>query len=113
MRGAAIALLVSQTITTGVTAYFAQRAYWIPYEVGRLLKVVGVSALTYAATALVAPQSLAWTVGLRAALLVVFPLGLLACRFFEPHEWTEIRRLMARMGGAADPQTLSAVPTDL
>ena len=85
MRGAAIALLVSQTVTTGVTAYFAQRAYWIPYEVGRLLKVVGVSAITYAATSLVAPQSLAWTVVLRAALLVVFPLGLLACQIGRAH----------------------------
>ena len=112
MRGAAIALLVSQTVTTVLTAYFAQRAYWIPYEVGRLLKVIVVSAITYAAAAAVAPQSLVWTFALRAVLLVVFPLGLLACRFFEPHEWAEVRKLVARLGRPVDPQTLSAVPTD-
>ena len=112
MRGAAFALLISQTVTTAVTAYFAQHAYWIPYELWRLLKVIVVSVMTYAVTTLVAPQSLVWTVVLRAALLVVFPIGLLACRFFEPHEWTEIRKLAARLRGPADPRAIAAVSID-
>src|SRR5258705_4258085 len=74
MRGAAIALLISQSITTVMTAYFAQQAYWIPYEVARLLKVILIGAVTYGATAMVSLQSLIWTLVLRFALLALFPL---------------------------------------
>jgi O-antigen/teichoic acid export membrane protein len=106
MRGAAIALLISQTLMTGVTTWFAQRTYHIPYETGRLAKVVTASLLTYGAMALVAPASLVWTFIARAALLVVFPAVLMAMRFFHPNEWAEIRRI-------ATPPAFSPVAGDL
>jgi O-antigen/teichoic acid export membrane protein len=116
MRGAAVALLSSQVVATVVTAYFAQRAYWIPYEVARLSKVLGISAFTYLAMAAVASASLWWTLALRAGLLGLFPLGLLVLRFFEPHELAEIRKVVAAIGRRAaqpdEPQTLSTVPMD-
>ena len=116
MRGAALAFFGSQTLTTAVTAYFAQRAYPIPYEVARLSKVLGVGAITYLAMTIASPASLWQTVALRVALAMLFPLGLLVLRFFEPHELAEIRTLVARIGRSAaqpaEPQALSAVPID-
>ena len=103
MRGAALALLGSQLITTAATVYFAQRVYHIPYEVARLAKVLGVSALTYLAMTIATAGSAWWTVGMRAGLIFVFPLGLLALRFFEPHEWADIRKIVSTYGWATVP----------
>jgi O-antigen/teichoic acid export membrane protein len=105
MRGAAVALLGSQILTTAVTVFFAQRVYRIPYEVARLSKVLITSAITYGAMTL-APASSPWqTLAVRAVLMLLFPFGLLVLRFFEPHELTEIRKAVAA-------QTLSALPTE-
>jgi hypothetical protein len=67
--------------------------------------VLGVGALTYVAMTLAAPASAWRTLALRAGLIVLFPVGLLVLRFFEPHELAEIRKLV-------ESQTLSAVQTD-
>jgi len=105
MYGAAVALLVSQIVTTAVTVVFAQRVYRIPYEAMRLSKVLATSAVTYGAMTLL-PSSSPWqTLGVRAVVMLLFPLGLLVLRFFEPHELAEIRK-------AAAAQTLSALPTE-
>ena len=47
--GAALALLISQALTTALMIHLAQRAYRIPYEVGRIVKVVAVGTTTYLA----------------------------------------------------------------
>ncbi len=107
MRGAAIALLSSQIVATAVTAYFAQRAYRIPYEVVRLAKAIGVGAITYVAMAMAAPGSAWQALGWRAAALLLFPFGLFVFRFFEPHEWSEVRKLVTGMGRlATEPRVL-------
>ena len=94
MFGAALALLLSQTLTSAVTLYFAQRAYPIPYELGRLSKASGIAALIYGAMTL-APSASPWqSLVVRTALLALFPLGLLLLRFFHPREIGELRRLM-------------------
>jgi hypothetical protein len=53
---------------------------------------------------------------LRAGLLVLFPLGLLALRFLEPHELAEIRKVVNDIGRRAtqpdESRPLSVVPTD-
>jgi Sec-independent protein secretion pathway component TatC len=81
-------------LTSAVTLYFAQRAYPIPYELGRLSKAGGIAALIYGAMTL-APSASPWqSLVVRAALLTLFPLGLLLLRFFHPREIGELRRLM-------------------
>ena len=105
MRGAALAQLVSQTLATGVTAYFAQRAYRIPYEVGRLSKVAGMGGLTFAVMSAAGTVSAWQTLVIRAGLLVLFPIGLYVLRFFGPREIGELRKFLAS-------RTLSPVPTD-
>lgn len=112
MQGAAMALVGSQILTTAATAYFAQRAYWIPYEGWRLLKVIGVSVSTYLLMTLVAPASLWETTGLRIGVLALFPFGLLALGFFEPHELAELRHAVARAARPRRHDTQTAAPGD-
>ncbi len=109
MRGAAIALIVSQLIATAATTWFAQQAYHIPYETARLAKVVLAAVLAYAAGVAIALPSLVLTVVARAAVvLAVFGAALAAVRFFETHEWAQIKALAARMKGAAMPVASSS-----
>lgn len=103
MFGAAVALLVSQLLTTVLMVYLAQRAYHIPYEAGRLAKVVVVSLSTYAAMRALAPGYSWSAVALRVALLAVFPAGLLAFRFLRPHELADVRKLLASLRRSSEP----------
>ena len=103
MYGAAYALLLSQVLTSGLMAVLAQRAYPIPYERGRLLKVSGVAAVTYAAMVVAAPGSNWRAVFVRIALLACFPAGLLALRFLRPHELADIRKLLAKVRRSGEP----------
>lgn len=113
IRGAALALLTSQIVTTAITAYFAQRAYRIPYETARLAKVSGVSAITYASMVMATSTSTWQTLVVRAGLMALFPAGLLALRFFEHHELAEIRAMVTRLGRTtAKSAGLSVVPMD-
>ena len=100
MHGAAIALIVSQVITTAATTYFAQRVYHIPYERSRLLKVLAVGVATYLAAAVVSPSSTGWTLLIRAAIMPVFPIGLLVLGFFEPQELAQLRTAVGRLRGS-------------
>ena len=97
MFGAALAFVISQVAATGATAYFAQRAYHIPYEGGRLAQAIGVSLLTYAATLLVTMDVPWQTLVIRALLLAIFPIGLYIVRFFEPHELSQVRAWVTSM----------------
>ena len=95
MYGAAFALIVSQVLTTLLMIYLAQRAYRIPYEGSRLLKVVAVGVVTYGAMIAVVSGSSWRTVAVRLGLLLLFPAGLLVLRFLRPHELADIRKLLA------------------
>jgi O-antigen/teichoic acid export membrane protein len=115
MRGAAWALIISQLLAAAATVYFAQRVYHIPYESTRLAKVLGVGMMTYAVTALVTVPSQVSTLILRLAALALFPMGLATVKFFQPHEWAQIRDLGARLtitrSGASAGASRSAVHT--
>jgi O-antigen/teichoic acid export membrane protein len=103
LNGAAMALLASQALTTGLTVYFAQRAYAIPYELPRLLKVLGIGAATYGVMIMATSPSAWQTLATRTGLLVIFPAGLLALRFLEPHEWKDVRKLVETLRRPAVP----------
>jgi len=103
MFGAAFAALISQTLTTALMIVLAQRAYRIPYETGRLVKVIAVGAATYFAMMVTASGSTWRTVAIRIGLLVLFPAGLLLLRFLKPHELADIRKLAASVRRPAEP----------
>jgi O-antigen/teichoic acid export membrane protein len=101
--GAASALLISQILTTALMIYLAQRAYRIPYEVGRIAKVVAVGATTYIAMMTIVSGSSWRTVAVRIALLLLFPAGLLLLRFLRPQELADIRRLLSNVRRPPEP----------
>jgi O-antigen/teichoic acid export membrane protein len=103
MYGAAFALLISQVLTTALMIYLAQRAYRIPYEVGRLAKVVAVGTVTYIAMITIVSGSSWRTVAIRMGLLLLFPAGLLLLRFLRPQELADIRKLLSNARRSAEP----------
>ena len=94
LYGAAFGSLVSQVFTTALMVVLAQRAYRIPYEGGRLAKIVLVAAITYIAMMTTVSGSTWRTVAVRTALLMLFPAGLLLVRFLRPKEIADIRKLL-------------------
>jgi O-antigen/teichoic acid export membrane protein len=103
LYGAAFGQLISQVLTTALMVYLAQRAYHIPYEVGRLAKIVAVGVTTYAAMMTIVSGSSWRTVAVRFALLLLFPAGLLLLRFLHPHELSDIRKLVSNARRPAEP----------
>ena len=101
--GAAVALLISQVLTTALMIYLAQRAYRIPYEVGRIAKIVAVGATTYVAMMTIVSGSSWRTVAVRIALLLLFPAGLLLLRFLRPQELADIRKLLSNVRRSPEP----------
>ncbi|HUP39046.1 MAG TPA: oligosaccharide flippase family protein [Vicinamibacterales bacterium] len=94
LYGAAFGSLISQVLTTALMVVLAQRAYRIPYEGGRLAKIVLVAAITYIAMMTIVSGSTWRTVAVRTALLMLFPAGLLLVRFLRPKEIADIRKLL-------------------
>jgi O-antigen/teichoic acid export membrane protein len=86
--GAGIALVASYLVVLALMYGFTQRLFPVPYEWGRLARVVLVSAVLVGAGELLMPTSgFAGLLG-RAALLALYPLILLATGFFTPGERT-------------------------
>jgi O-antigen/teichoic acid export membrane protein len=105
--GAGIALVASYIVVVGLMYAFTQRLFPVPYEWGRLVRVVLVSAaLVGAGEALLPGEGAAGFLG-RAALWAAFPLVLLASGFFNAEErgWLAMLRrpgaLLERIRAAA------------
>lgn len=91
--GAGLALVASYLVVLGLMYAFTQRLFPVPYEWGRLLRVVlTVAALVGLAEWLV-PTSGALGLLVRIALFAAYPLTLLASGFFTAGE----RRWLARL----------------
>jgi O-antigen/teichoic acid export membrane protein len=91
--GAGIALVASYLVVLALMYGFTQRLFPVPYQWGRLAKVVAVSAILVGLGELLMPTSgLAGFLG-RAALLAAYPLALLVSGFFTPGERAWLSRL--------------------
>ena len=93
--GAGLALVASYLVVVALMYVFTQRLFPVPYEWGRLARVVIAAALLVGAGELVMPTSGALGLLGRAALLALYPLALFAGGFFTPTErvWlTYLRR---------------------
>jgi O-antigen/teichoic acid export membrane protein len=112
MAGAAIAFLLSTATQTGVAFLFARRFYPIPYETGRLARVIAAGALAAAAGLWAVPE---WppVAGVLARAIVtggVFGTILVATGFFRRSErafltevlagWRRRRAVDAARGGS-------------
>jgi O-antigen/teichoic acid export membrane protein len=84
--GAALALVASYLVVLGLMYVFTQRLFPVPYEWGRLLRVVLAVAAIVGLAELLVPTEGAAGLLLRAALLAAYPLALWATGFFSEEE---------------------------
>ena len=91
--GAGLALVASYLVVLALMYVFTQRLFPVPYEWGRLLRVLAVSAALVCLGELLLPTDGFEGLALRTLLWVAYPLALLATGFFTPGE----RRWLARL----------------
>jgi O-antigen/teichoic acid export membrane protein len=91
--GAGLALVASYLVVLGLMYVFTQRLFPVPYEWGRLLRVVLTVAAIVGLAELLVPTDGIDGLLLRAALLAAYPLMLWATGFFSDEERRWISRL--------------------
>jgi O-antigen/teichoic acid export membrane protein len=91
--GAGLALVASYLVVLGLMYVFTQRLFPVPYQWGRLVRVVLISAVLVGVGELALPGSGAFGLLGRIALFAVYPLALFASGFFTPEERVWIGRL--------------------
>jgi O-antigen/teichoic acid export membrane protein len=104
IAGAGLALVASYLVVLGLMYGFTQRLFPVPYEWGRLLRVVLTVAVLVGLAELLVPTDGALGLLLRAALFAAYPLVLWLSGFFsdEEREWlARLRRPREVMAGLA------------
>jgi O-antigen/teichoic acid export membrane protein len=91
--GAGLALVASYVVVLALMYVFTQRLFPVPYQWGRLSRVVLTSAALVAAGELLMPTSGALGLLGRVALFAAYPLALFASGFFTPGERVWLARL--------------------
>jgi O-antigen/teichoic acid export membrane protein len=91
--GAGLALVASYVVVLALMYVFTQRLFPVPYQWGRLARVVLTSAVLVGAGELLMPTSGAFGLLGHAALFAAYPLALFASGFFTPGERVWLARL--------------------
>ncbi len=94
MLGAAWATVAAYAVMAGMGYAISRRLYPLPLESGRLARVALSAALVYAAS-LAAPEALLPAVGVKAGLLLGFPLLLVVSHAVTPRELRQVRDVLA------------------
>lgn len=110
IAGAGLALALSYLVGLALMYVFTQRLFPVPYEWGRLLRVVLTVAALIGIAELLVPTEGADGFLLRAALLAAYPLLLFATGFFTPEERHLLGRLRHPRQVLADLNSLRARP---
>jgi O-antigen/teichoic acid export membrane protein len=109
--GAGLALVASYVVVLALMYVFTQRLFPVPYQWGRLARVVLTAAVLVGAGELLMPTSGAPGLLGRAALFVAYPLVLFASGFFTPGERVWLARLRHPGELAASFQRLRSEPS--
>ncbi|MGB4780424.1 lipopolysaccharide biosynthesis protein [Candidatus Methylomirabilis sp.] len=97
MMGAAWATLVGYAVMIALTLAISQRVYYIPYEYGRIARVVLAACIIGAFGGIVSEAPVVARIGMKAILFMLFPLAMHFMGFFEDHELTWIRGRFAML----------------
>ena len=112
LQGAAIGMVIGQIVQFVATLVFSQRAYRIPYETGRLGKILAVGVLTWLAANAIALHSAIWTLAARTAMIALFPVGLFAVRLFSASERADLKALLQSVTRPRRPAPDGEPPAD-
>ncbi len=110
ISGAGLALVVSYLVVLGLMYVFTQRLFPVPYEWGRLLRVVLTVAALVGLAELVVPTSGVVGLLIRAVLFVAYPLALFATGFFSEGERVWLAKLRHPGAVVAGLASLRAQP---
>ncbi len=91
IMGAAWATVASYAVMAGLGLLISQRLHPIPFELGRLARVVAAAAAVYAAS-LLAPEAFVSAVAAKCALLLAFPVLVVATGALTADERAWLRR---------------------
>ncbi len=89
--GAAYATVSSFAVLCFIRYYIARRFYYVPYEWGRLVKILGVSFFLYALSIRIPPTPIVLSIVLKLILALLFPILLYFVRFYYPEEIYQTR----------------------
>jgi len=109
--GAGLALVASYLVVVALMYGFTQRLFPVPYEWGRLARVVLTAAALVGLAELATPTEGPAGLLLRAALLAAYPLALLASGFFTATERAWLARLRHPDEIAAEMRRMRDQPT--
>jgi O-antigen/teichoic acid export membrane protein len=109
--GAGLALVASYVVVLALMYGFTQRLFPVPYEWGRLTRVVLASALLVCIGEFLVPTAGAAGLLVRFALFAAYPLALFASGFFSPAERVWLARLRHPGELAASFQRLRSEPS--
>jgi O-antigen/teichoic acid export membrane protein len=109
--GAGLALVASYVVVLALMYGFTQRLFPVPYQWGRLARVVLTAAVLVGLGELLMPTSGAAGLLGRAALFAAYPLALFASGFFTPGERVWLARLRHPAELVASFQRLRAEPS--
>jgi O-antigen/teichoic acid export membrane protein len=109
--GAGLALVASYVVVLALMYVFTQRLFPVPYQWGRLARVVLTAAVLVGAGELLLPTVGALGLLGRGALLAAYPLALLASGFFTPAERVWLARLRHPGDLVASFQRLRSEPS--
>lgn len=84
--GAAVALVISYGIVLILMYIFTQRLFPVPYQWGRLMKVVGSSAVLIAVGEVFVPNDGIGALAIRILLIAALPVAMILIGFFTPEE---------------------------
>jgi O-antigen/teichoic acid export membrane protein len=109
--GAGLALVASYVVVLALMYGFTQRLFPVPYQWGRLARVVLTAAVLAGAGELLMPTSGALGLLGRAALFAAYPIALFASGFFTPSERVWLSRLRHPSELVASFQRLRSEPS--
>jgi O-antigen/teichoic acid export membrane protein len=108
--GAGLALVASYLVVLGLMYVFTQRLFPVPYEWGRLLRIVFTVTALVGIAELLVPTSGALGLLIRIALFAAYPVALLATGFFTAGERRQLARLRHPGAVVAGLASLRAQP---
>lgn len=95
--GAASATLISYVFFFLLTYYFGQKYYHIPYQFGRILKIVITALLLFIFAFFVNPENLAVSLVVKSLITLCFPLILYFLRFYTRDELQKFHQIRRRV----------------